>query len=493
MQISDRKDIRDFIVDIENRFQVNDWKFNDIHIWPLLRFMLYFHLIFKTEQSDPEEKTFSSPEPSAQKINPVKKLYYYLQTSKLFFRWLSSLRKVRYLFVGAFAHRAELEGVFYNKFYDPLIQKYNLTDFSLLEYTENKEKKINHSEKSIQFLYGFRLFTYYYKLTKPFNKKNKIELEGYPEFTDFLKTNELTKDFAEKRSREQVTEYLNNHLDIRYRFVLMVIKKIRPEYLFILCYYTEFGMLLAAIANQYKIKTIEMQHGPQTNIHMAYSNWSNLPDKGYDMLPGMYWNWDKSSAEVINSTFKNNSNYSAFVGGNPWFDFDFRKKAPEEPFIFYTMQPSPVEISMLLSSNIIEAIKRSNYQWYLRFHPRQSEQEKEEIFKIIQENSLDDKVEFEKANSYPLPLLLRSCLFNVTHFSGTIIEADMLNKKTVLLNKIGKESFESRIENGMAVYIDYDRHDFQDRFSEFESRLNDHSEKSESKIDTHFINTIFNS
>ena len=47
--MTNRVDIRDFIVSIENKFPVNDWEIYNIKIWPIIRIRLFFYLISKLE------------------------------------------------------------------------------------------------------------------------------------------------------------------------------------------------------------------------------------------------------------------------------------------------------------------------------------------------------------------------------------------------------------------------------------------------------------
>ena len=48
--ISNRENIKDFILKIEQDFPVNNWKINGVHLWPILRYHLFFFLIDALEK-----------------------------------------------------------------------------------------------------------------------------------------------------------------------------------------------------------------------------------------------------------------------------------------------------------------------------------------------------------------------------------------------------------------------------------------------------------
>ena len=132
----------------------------------------------------------------------------------------------------------------------------------------------------------------------------------------------------------------------------------------------------------------------------------------------------------------------------------------------------------------------------LRSHPRQ---DKIELLNFLQEINILDKVSIEDSNHSPLPLSIYNCLFHVTNFSGTTIEAAIMKKKTVLLHNIGMLNCISLIEENLAIYLDPNNPDFEIDFYSFaEKILSDNNivsnnikiNKSEEKIDHVFIKNM---
>ena len=54
--MQNRVDIKNYIIEIEKKLPINNWKVNGIHIWPIIRIRLYFILIKKIETFEPIKK-----------------------------------------------------------------------------------------------------------------------------------------------------------------------------------------------------------------------------------------------------------------------------------------------------------------------------------------------------------------------------------------------------------------------------------------------------
>lgn len=458
--IKNRVDIQHFILSLEKQFPVNQWKVDTIALWPHLRIKLFFYLIRSLEQSESSIK-------KKKKKSTWKKVKSNLRTKKAvytYFKFLQSLPNKENIFVGADAHRVDYKQTRFNRYFDCLIEKYELQQQSIyLEYGFNTQKQYQ-PELIYTFANALSGFLYLHQF---FPVKSKVNLEGYSDFLKHLNQNPLFSGYCKKYSLPNITHWATNHFFPKVLFFEKVLNKIKPKRVLILCYYIDDVFALTAAANRLNIKTIEMQHGPQTNIHLSYANWSVLPKEGYDMIPRNFWCWDESSFNVIQDWTKNNPAYSIQVIGNPWIDYWKTKENhfSENNFILYSLQPSPLKVEELFTESIIKVIKNNAYKWYIRLHPRQLA-EKENIKKYLIENGIFDFINLEEATQEPLPLLLSNSLAHLTHFSGTAIEASLFNVKTVLLNEIGVFSFPDLISTQKAVYLNVNEIEFENRLIE---------------------------
>ncbi|WP_445713907.1 hypothetical protein [Flavobacterium sp.] len=473
--MQNRVDIKDFIVQIEQDFSINEWQVNGIHLWPIIRIKLFFYLINKVEFEGkaPQNKTNISP----QKKSLIRNLLYRFKRKlqKLneithYLLWKNNLPKKDYIFLGGDLHRVTHNNSRFNRFFDVLIDQHGIQDQALyLEYGSQIINNQYHSEA----IYFYEPFYKGYQYLNP-SKNNKaiFKWNGFLEFRDFLFANELTKDFI-KQNEISNLEYWAIYLFLpKITFFKTLLKKIQPKQIHFLCYYSEFNYALLVAANQAKIVTVEMQHGPHTDIHLCYGSWSNIPENGYDVLPRVFWNWDENSTIALNKWMHKNTNYKLKIIGNPWLDYWIKnsKSYPHKDFILYSLQPNPITLDQLFTPQLLECIRSGKEVWFIRLHPRQFH-EMEAIISLLKKENLIDKVNIKEATQDPLPQLLANAKLHVTHSSGTALEAVYFGLKTVLINEIGLTSFPELLAKQQAVYIHYLLEDFELKFKNYLAAL----------------------
>lgn len=464
--MKDRIDIKNFIVGLERQFPVNSWTINEIHLWPFLRMRLYFYLVNLLEA--PQETgnatapvTSSLPPPFLKKaVISVKAKVKNAISIFNYFRWLRALPSREYLFVGFDGHRVNYKGKRYNKFFDVFIEKYKIKPESAFFECGPEPIGIQyHDDIIFKYHDALKGFLQLQKISG--NPQNNYSWEGYDAFLEALSANSQTRHFATLVSKEKMAQW-SADFPTKILFFKNVLEVIRPEKLLVLCYYSYPEVLaLVAAANQLNIQTIEMQHGPQTEIHLCYGSWSAVPDDGYDILPRNYWCWDAYSKSVLEQWTKTNALYHVTVTGNPWIDYWKTQQAeyPHKDFILYSLQPSPVTIPQLFPEALVSQIRQSPSQWFLRLHPRQLD-EKKHIIRFLNEKGIFNMVNIDDATNDPLPQLLANARLHVTHFSGSAIEAALFNVFTVLLNEIAITSFPDLIAEEKAKFLDVNDPEF---------------------------------
>src|SRR5690606_468580 len=116
--------------------------------------------------------------------------------------------------------------------------------------------------------------------------------------------------------------------------------------------------------------------------------------------------------------------------------------------ILVTLQNTMVP---LLDDFLVEAIKKTDgthFVWWLRHHPGMNQKEKNELAEIIHANKLNGKVNIEEASSVPLPIALFKSTIHLSKYSGSILEAALLNKPNIIFDELGKEAYSILIEEG---------------------------------------------
>ncbi|UPQ79675.1 hypothetical protein M0M57_02285 [Flavobacterium azooxidireducens] len=459
--MKNREDIKNYILKIEQQFPVDSWKVNHLAIWPILRIKLFFYLINVVEAGNKVQIVKKKKLSILQKIKTeVKKLY----SVVYYFFWMKKLPTKKYLFVGADAHRVNFKSKRFNRYFDILIDKYQIEKDSLyFEYGHDTKNQFN-----LNLIYTFNKALKGFLLLK---KKAPVEVQfsgnQFDEFINFLKQERFNENFLNKYNTTYFENWASNIFFKKVNFFTKVLKKMKPTQIMILCYYTENNFALIVAANQLGIKTIEMQHGPQTDIHLSYGSWTKIPPEGYSMLPTVFWSWDEHSEGVLNKWIKNSNNYSVINIGNPWVDFWKTANSDYEykDYVFYSLQPNPITIEQLFPKPIIDFIKNKPYSWFIRLHPRQMH-EIENIKNYLKKYDVLDLVNIEQATNDPLPKLLINCAVHVTHFSGSALEASFLDVFTVLINETGIISFPELISAQKAVYLNVENSDFNQKFEE---------------------------
>ncbi len=449
--INNRNDVYEFIINIERTFDVNSWVIYDIRVWPIIRIKLFMAIISKLENFDSHSLL---PKMNDEKLILIfLKSIFYIPRLLLFF---TSLKARKFLFFGYENHRIIFKDTNYNRFFDTIINSVNIKnesytfDFGSLKYDNVCNSEIfNKLDKYLHTF--FQLYKFKLKIS-PVPKK--INLDGYAGFIRYLKSNSFTSEIT-CLIEEDVLKITIKDLLINSKFFEKILLKTQPYKVFMLNYYSEKFFALNHACYNIGIDSIDMQHGPQTGTHLAYVNWSQVPNQGYELLPKFFWSWDFFSFNSTNNWTINNSHHKSIQFGNPWVDYfkdnmSDSKKFKKENYILYSLQPLSLEI--LFPKNLLTLISKSKYKWYLRLHPNQNK-EKQKILSLFKNKGLEHKIVIDKATYDPLPIILYNSLIHISNYSGCVLEASLLNKFSIVLHDIGRNNFKDLINLKRASYI----------------------------------------
>ena len=409
---------REGIIDFLNRHYspliIKDQYGESYDIWPIIRIKLHSLLIKKLE-------------PSLSVNQP--KIKYHRKT--LLLSRLKAVKetliigKKEKLLLGAYSHRVEYKSKAYNRFFDPYLAANSI----ILEY-DIKLPDNNYSPTInlplVKSLMTFFFRPYHYQLEESSVKKVESIVQAVHEAYDVELLNFLQgiKSILKSMARwERIFEYF--------------LKKTKAQEVVALCYYNTsvFGAFLAA--SKMGIKKVDLQHGPNTANHTAYGKWNFLSNKHNVFLPNEFWTWDNSSAMVVNDYLKSSDHHKAIVYGNDWIKHWERNPDSfdiPENINLYSLQPLSEPIPDFFWSYIKRTLDKGQ-TWWLRLHPRQSHLDYEKLKSKVTDLGLDGSVHIDKANVYPLPVVLKHTNLHFTMFSGTAIEAAMFGVHTFFLDK----------------------------------------------------------
>lgn len=455
------QEIHQYILNIENNYPVNEWKVNNVMIWPFIRVKLAADLNFANN------KNFARKSQSFKAQNSDSKLKR-LKTSLGKYK---KLKQSDFVFTSTYAHRAYFKGKQWNKFYDPIIEEAKLTSFTVIEHNTKTYYNNIKEVKNHENLYFFEDFHYSTDVIQSKLKRIKkiikqLSLSGYKDLYQQLLSDGLLGDRVKNYTEHNLLKQVER-LFLMVKTYKKLLKKLKPKAVFEVCYYSMNSMALNIAAKDLNIPAVEFQHGPQPELHSGYSNWSKINNQGYDILPKTFWEWDKASIKTLNKWLINQKNHLAIVNGNPWLSYfkKFKEKTTNKT-ILYSLQPFSND--MLFPEFVLNFIKTNSYKWVLRVHPTDFNRI-DEIEQFLKSQNVLEKVELSGKNQQPLPLQLMESFLHLTNSSGTAIEAADLGIKTIFIDPLAKDYFSDLIQSERGYFSDGDN------FSELVSQIKEQS------------------
>lgn len=459
--MTNRRFYRDLINEIERDYSVTEWIHNGYHIWPVLRVRLFLKLVAKYEKAR-----------SGSNNKSKRNRDYLSQLNGIYTSWRMynsfSKSKIDTIYCGTPSHRIDYKGRLYNRYFDFLMDEKNGQEEDLLVEYKSKSKKVYYKPDRVF------LFDNLISLFKIYDKKYRI---GSTNDNVFIKELDLILKERGCEIDDLVTGLSStiHHIDRSSLVFAKVLERIEPKEVYQLCYYSPFMFGLNIAADRMDIPTIDMQHGPQGEFHLAYGSWESVPETGYEALPNRFYAWDTFSADDINSWATSTTKHKAICTGNPWVKGWKQGKFTSSDYtwpsnlILYTLQPT----GNPLNDYILQTIEhtKSQWNWWLRVHPRQLN-EIPDIKEKLKDLDLLDYVNMDDATSLPLPEILLNTKVHVTKFSGCAVEAFNFDTPTILLDSRGAETFSNYMYNSYLMSVNTS-HSSKNLFKEINQKLHE--------------------
>lgn len=428
------EDVLKWFQNIEREHNIQDLKIKDLSVWPILRWQLFKHIMDESGYMLKKEKL---PARNSLLKNKFAEL---LKGLKVFFKIrFKLLPKADIIFSGAPVYMQKEGDGHVNKFFDPIISRLeNKHSFLIADYLYNPSLNPSHKRKRLEILYAFNFY-------KKFILKDQ-NLESSEETNKIIEI--FNKDF--KSDFNTVKFYQNIHHIFKWASLFQIlIRATKAKFLFGIGYYTTqvYGLNLAA--HREGVYAVDIQHGPQGQLHPAYSKFLNIPNLGFSSLPSLFWVWDQYSFDSLQETFSGNNFHKVFLGGNPWHYYSGNLAATTYgnggKTILYTIQP----LVPVLPEVLIHAIETTppGYNWWFRLHPRMSEKDLKMIKQILKEKNVESLVEFEKSSALSLPELFKVVDIHISKSSGCIMEADMFGVPNIIIDELGIGYYKHLIDN----------------------------------------------
>lgn len=472
------KKIIELASDYENTHPVEDYRFYDWNVWPLIR----------------EEATLSAMTPPFSQdgicrhyfivLKDYLKLVPFLESIviallKVFFRiqkWMVArtwfkfrqtdfendshhndyyLASDRDVLIFTFSERrVESDVGLYEIYADPLVEIFQNMGVSTLVWERGEERYPRYSNTA----WISRLISK--KMEETANLPSLDEPLWFQDFTRFTTTvRRAKKKWAEVESLIRYVQKLSLIFEIW-------LKQTNVKLLISVGWYLPEVMALTLAAKRLGIITVDLQHGIQGVGHDAYYGWEKTPVLGYELVPDIFLCWGNRQAEQViqyNPAFSKHC--KAIVGGNLWLNkwrdlgcslFDGYSEILTKQFASYNkVILVSLHPGIELYEFVINAFKQSpaEYYWLLRFHPIMSCQERLKIKSLLLSLSCTN-IDFEISNKIPMYGLMQHCNVHITGHSTTAMEALYFGLPTITVTQNGVSAYSEFIDNGTMFYVE---------------------------------------
>jgi len=441
MTADQRKNITIALQEIQNELPTNQLVYEGVFVWPIIKYHL-FMLVRGNSLNDVNivemsEQKVNEPLNAFKKIaRKVRVAYKYFYLTKFYFR------KNELLSTGSWAHRVFENKMWLNRYF--INSKKKRIHF---EYASLEEKYLAFNSNVDLRNNTFSAEDLFYFHQHYFSKHRQVKLDS----------SELIKKIVDLFNLKTGLNFEYTAFNRKINNVLAwadlwqkILDGVNPKEVRIVCYYgiAMYGLCIAA--NRKSIPVIDIQHGGFGNLNPDYLNFGTIPKDTFSSMPSHFSVWNLSSKQHLEKEQIVNSE-NILLEGNPWVIYNQQKfhqpNEKQKNTIVYTLQTT-VEIP----SFMIDVIRESSasIKWVLKTHPRMTNSEIETVrtnfLELIQQNNIEINSE-----TYLLKLL-QAAKVHVSGFSGSVIEAGLLEIPTIINNRTGLETYKTLIENQPSLY-----------------------------------------
>ncbi|MCU7799635.1 MAG: hypothetical protein KZQ70_05700 [gamma proteobacterium symbiont of Lucinoma myriamae] len=409
--------------------------------WPLIRLSILHNVSSKNQRK-------------MGKLNQLKKImYYFKQLLNAYILYKKNPLKHENIDIVFFSRLSESQDIIENNYFNRYSDSFRY--FFTNQY-KIKTVEINDQEWLSKRKYFNLNITYIDFLVKKAKLKCKLS-----QFFSQIKKNYLydinQKIFKEFGFKVNVHNdlYWLNYLSKEYEKIL---KSYSPKLVFIVCFYRIDAMAMSLACNKLGIKSVEYQHGAQNDYHAMYTNWENIPQKGYELIPDVFWMWGKISKNRIDKWAAKTDKHQAVVGGNIWMTYFLQKNISIDKIKkYYNIYNTNILVSLqgdsFFPNYLLDIISNfsHNTSWHFREHPRLP------ISSALR-NKIEslDNTEIEFSSIAPLYDLLKLTDIHLTGFSTVAFEAQNFCVPTIFTHENALNGFHLMInKNGLFFSKNY--------------------------------------
>lgn len=424
------------IVYLEQSFNVHSFNWSGHNMWPLLRSIIWFELIFVKNDRLLKLTPFK---------NFLNKTILYIKRKFLYFRFLN-LDKINFIFFSRPTYLEKVGTDFYiDRIVDPVIDSLDKNTIKTKFYLGD----VSFRKKLIHPYIPF-LLRKYSKKNIFISNRNKIVLQQIEKYLE-IKDGQLLKKYTQGLKLFISWFDQANNLFKKTKHL----KKI-----YVVSWYFPDMMGICAAANKFNIKTVDLQHGKQGKYNAMYSGWTRIPNKGYSLMPDFFSCWGQPSCDHILNDSVSRKKHIPFVGGYPFLKYWLQSNAANKPMdlpgkkikILFTLQPPQGDNKEYIPKFIINFLnqqKRKDLILIFKMHPNATNL-KEIYLRLL--SHVDPELYCFSSENDSLYDLLSKVTHHITAYSSCCHEASIFNVPSLIFGLDGKKIYEDEIKNGVFSY-----------------------------------------
>jgi hypothetical protein len=431
------------VSDAENRFRVAQWRSGDVDLWPLARMDLYLDM-YVQDTGCPVAPARSRVRRGLDALaRPVTNIW----------DQRSDLRKLRLLprradaiFLGDGVSLDRIDGVWEDRFCEPVLSALEAQGRVGFLMQAGDTRRLPRRRPT----YPANMIATAGHLLAPLFAAQP-ELPDHGRLLDFLRAENI-----------QAPSLAASRLARRARIVAasafafeQILRSVRPKLAFAVTWYAGLGPAFMLACRRQGILAVDLQHGPQGGRHKAYG-WSGVPARGFNLLPAVFWNWNRDDATHI-ASWAQAPWHRSLIGGHPRLDPLRDDDSPE-------MQRTEFRHEVLVAlqttggrsglwdrlADIIVAGPK-DWRWWIRRHPAARPEDDRLYARLVALRGRNICVD---AASLPLAKLLPRVSVVVSVASGVAVEASSFGIPAIFLSREASGPFDKLIQSDHARVVE---------------------------------------
>lgn len=457
------REIVDHINKIEDTIPVQEWTYNGMDVWPIIRTRLYFDL-FNHSAFQTWDETIK-PKKSVRILNFVKdKIRTELQALKQFLLTpgfkRTKLRRSDAVFLADPSY-INMGGTYYQRFCDPIIDDLKSMNQSAAVLTTLQDRSTKTATPSyfISTDYWIRYSLQHIKTFLGLNRRGALSLPGLYQYNEYVsKLGEGAKPVTMRSFLHEMSMY-----ESMTAYFTKILRKTRPKCAFIVSYYDDYGMAFVYACRSMDIPVADLQHGAINDFNGGYGRWNNIPKDGYNTLPNYFTCWDQAAVDSIEAWSRNTTAHKPVLFGNRFLEMFVNGTSPySDDFakIFRRIQDQfkPVKNILLslqtkyvMTDFLQQTMKHASEPcfWWIRLHPMMAPAEigsVHESLRKIQGVNFD----IEESTNHLLYSILPHMDCHITLNSSVVQEAVSFGVPSIICEETGYEYYAREIAEGHA-------------------------------------------